>query len=133
AARQALDAAFAAATTPDDKFIAGQFAVTLGGEVKDVALQRRGLTSMLESGKVPAADAPKYNFFVGSLAYDAKDYGAARAALQAAVQGGYHENDADALLAEAYMQDNQTAQGLSMLQQAIAQRAAAGNPAPQSW
>ncbi|MBW8783153.1 MAG: hypothetical protein JF593_00690 [Novosphingobium sp.] len=133
AARQALDAAFAAATTPDDKFIAGQFAVALGGEMKDSALQRRGLASMLESGKVPAAEAPKYNFYLGSMAYDAKDYGAARAALQAAVQAGYHDNDADALLAEAYMQDNQTAQGLSMLQQAISQRAAAGNPAPQSW
>src|SRR5688572_17337694 len=93
AAKAAVDAALAGATTVDDKFVAGQFAVSLGGQIKDPTLQRRGLQAMVDSGKTPA-DNPKYNFFLSSLAYDAKDYAAARAAAQAALQGGYTDDQA---------------------------------------
>lgn len=128
-----LDQVFAAATTPEDKYMAGSLAVGLGSLAEDPNIQRRGLDSMIQSGVAPAADLPKFQFFHGQLSYAAKDYAAARTSLQAAVSGGYRENDVEALLAEAYIADNQVAQGLTMLNQAIDQRAASGTPAPASW
>lgn len=128
-----LDGAFAAVTNQDDRYVAGQFSVTLGGLAQDSSLQYRGLSAMLESGKVAPADAPRLHFFTGSLAYDLKNYASARTSLAAAIAGGYRENDVDALLAEAYIADNQVPQGLTILSQAIEQHKAAGTPAPQNW
>ena len=128
-----IDQLFAAVSNADDRFVAGQLAVQLGGLAQDPGIQRRGLSAMIESGKVPAADVPKYQFFLGSMAYDQKDFAAARTALGAAVQGGYKENNIEALLAEAYIADNQAAQGLTVLRDAIEARKASGTPAPESW
>lgn len=128
-----LETAFAVVTNPDDRYTAGQLAVNLGSLALDLPLQRRGIASMIDSGKVSAAELPKMQFFLGSLAYDAKDYAAARPALTAAVDAGYHDNDADALLADAYIQDNQAAQGLVMLQRAIDGAKSRGIAPPANW
>lgn len=127
---QLVEAAFAAATSPDDKFVAGQLALTLGQLSLDKKFQRRGLQAMIDSGKVPAADVGKYNYYVGGLAFDMRDYAGARAAFQAAIAGGYTEGGVDALLADAYISDNQAAEGLKVLDAAIAKRGAA---APEDW
>ena len=128
-----LDAAFAAIGNQDDRYTYGQLAIQLGGLSQDQVIQRRGINAMIESGKPTAADLPRLQFFAGQLAMDARDFTAARTSLHAAVAGGYHENDADAILAEAYLADNQTAQGLTILQQAIDYRGTTPNPAPASW
>ncbi len=96
-------------------------------------MQRRGLEAMLGSGKVAAADAPRLNYYLGQFAFDQKDYGVARTALQAAITAGFRENDIDALLAEAYISDNQAAQGLTILRQAIDYRNSTPNKAPAGW
>jgi hypothetical protein len=128
-----LDAAFTAASTPDDRYMAGNLAVNLGGVAKDTKIQRRGLEAMLASGKVAPADAPRLQYYLGQFAFDSKDYATARTALGAAVQAGFTENDVDALLAEAYLSDNQVPQGLTMLKQAIDKRNATPNKAPAGW
>lgn len=128
-----LEAAFAAITNADDRFMAGNLALSLGGLSQDLGLQRRGLQTMLESGKTPAADVPRFNFYVGQFSFQLGEYAAARTALQSAIDGGYFENDGDTLLAEAYMSDNQVAQGLAVLKQAIERRKASGTPAPVNW
>ncbi len=133
AEKSQLDTAFAAISTPDDKFTFGQLAISLGGTAMDKQMQRRGLSAMIDSGKSNPADVPRLQYFLGSTAYDMKDYPAARTALQAAVSAGYHDNDADALLAEAYISDNQAAQGLTMLQQAIDYRNGTASKAPAGW
>lgn len=132
AAKAAVDAALAAAATPDDKFVAGQFAVELGSAIKEPALQRRGLEAMVASNKMPAEN-PKYNFFLSSLAYDAKDYAAARAAVQAAIQGGYTDDQAYVILAETYVAENQPAAGLAEFKKAVAAKRAAGQTVPEAW
>lgn len=128
-----LDAAFAAASTPDDRYMAGSLAVNLGGIAKDTRVQRRGIEAMIGSGKVAPADAPRLQYYLGQFAYDQKDYATARTALGAAVAAGFRENDADALLAEAYLSDNQVPQGLTMLKQAIDSRNTATTKAPAGW
>lgn len=128
-----LDGVFAGATTPDDRYIAGQLAVQLGGLAQDPVIQRKGILSMLDSGKIAPAEVSKFQFYVGSISYDLKDYPAARAAFTAAMAAGYREGDIEALLAESYIAENQVAQGLTVLSQAIDARRAAGTPAPQGW
>lgn len=124
------DAAFAAATTPDDKFIAGQLGFNLGQLAYDKKLQRRGLQSMVDSGKLPPAEVAKFNYYIGGLSYDMKDYAGARTALHAAQAGGYTEGNIDGTLADAYFNDNMPAEGLKILQAAVDKRGAA---APEDW
>ena len=133
AERTQLDGLFAAATSPDDNYGAGTQAIGLGDLIKDTRMQRRGLEAMLASGKVAPADAPRLQYFLGQFAYDMRDYAAARTALQAAISAGFAENDIDGLLAEAYFADNQSAQGLIVLKQAIDRRNATPNKAPAGW
>ncbi len=127
-----LEAAYALIVNQDDRFMAGNFALTLGQVSKDNAILRRGLASMLESGKVAVAEQPKLNFYLGSLAYDAKDFVTARSALTVATNGGYHDNDADALLAEAYVIDKQVPQGLAIMRQLVEAGRTSGKPAGQN-
>lgn len=130
AENQAVSNAFTAATTPDDNFIAGQLALTYGQLAFDKGMQRRGLQAMVDSGKLPAGEAAKYSYYIGGLAFDTRDYAGARAAFQAAIAGGYTEGGVDALLADAYISDNQAAEGLKVLEAAVTKRGAA---APEDW
>lgn len=128
-----LEAAYAAATSADDRYVAGQMAIQLGAVGYDNPLQRRGLQSMIDSAKVTGHDLARLNFSLGSLAYDARDFALARTALTAAVNGGYRENNAAALLADAYLVDNQVPQGIQLLRKAIADEIAAGRNPPANW
>jgi len=132
-ARAKLDAAFAAIANEDDRFMAGNFAIGLGSASSDPALQRRGIEAMLQSGKVEAAEQGRFNFFLGQIAFQARDYAAAIAALQQAINLGYAENDPQVLLAEALIANNQVPQGLATLKQAIDAKKASGSLAPVNW
>ena len=128
-----LDTVLAAATLPDDKMLAGNFELQFGGVAQDTVLQRRGLQMMIDSGKASPGELPKYNFYIGQFAYDAGEYPAAQAALQAAVNGGYSGNDVAALLAEVYIAQGQTNAGLDALLKAIDLKNASGTLAPENW
>jgi hypothetical protein len=126
AMRAAVPAIAAAASTPDDKLAGGQFIYAAGSAANDSALQLQGLSMMLSSGKVPAGNLGQYNFIAGQLAYQAKDYAKSREYLQAAIQAGYTQNDPTLMLADTYFQQNDTAGGLTYLNQAIDRQIAAG-------
>jgi hypothetical protein len=125
-----VDAAYAVATVPDDTMLAGNLAFELGKVGYDKAMQRRGLQSMVESGKMAPAEAARYSYFVGSLAFELKDYPGARKALQAAVAGGYQDDNIEPLVAETYFNENQPAEGLRILEAAADRKGAA---APEDW
>lgn len=131
--KQLLEAAFAAVSNDDDKFVAGQFCLNLGILAGDQTLQQRGLRTELESGKVPAADVGRFNYYVGSIGFDQKDWKTAQTFLGNAVAAGFHDSDADALLADAYIQDDQIDAGLAKLHEAIAYAKGAGKEAPDNW
>jgi len=128
-----LETAITGATTPDDKYVAGQLTAQLAVAAQDMPLLRRGYEAMLASGKYPAAEVPKLENAVGSIAYDSKDYAGARAHLGAALAAGYKGNNTEVLLADSYIRDNQVVQGLQLLLTAIESRKASGQPAPQDW
>ena len=88
---------------------------------------------MIDSGKSNPADLPKFNFYIGQFAFDAKEYATARTSFEAAMAGGFTGNDIGVLLAETYIAENQPAVGLERLQQAIAAQNAGGTVAPENW
>src|SRR5690606_27106653 len=108
-----------AAQTPDDRFAAGNLILQLGNKLSDPTLQRQGLELMVASGKADPAQLGQFQFFIGSLAYDAKDWAAARTALQAAMAAGYSEGEPEALIAESYFSEGLSAQGLDYLKGVI--------------
>lgn len=133
AAKAQVPALLAAAETPDDKLVAGNLILNIGTKLKDKVLQRQGLDTMLASGKVPAEQVGQFQYYAGSLAYDAQDWAAARAGLQAAVAAGYTQDDPEALIAESYFKEGQNQQGLTFLKQVIDKRSAAGQQVPENW
>lgn len=128
-----LAAAEAQVKTASDKLIAGQFALQLGQLSGDKSMMLRGLQTMVDSGQLAAEKVPEFQFFIGSLQYDMKNYAAAQAALGAAVGAGYHNNDADALLADSYLVDNKAQQGLDLLHKAMTDATARGAAIPENW
>ena len=133
AAKAALEQAYAAVQTEDDRYTAGTLAVNLGGKLQDPALQRRGLKDMLSSGKAPAADAPRFTAVVGQLAYNAQDYPEAIQYFESARAAGYTEDNIEALLAEAYFSSNQPQKGIGVLKTAIQTMEASDGKAPEAW
>lgn len=123
----------AAAATPDDKFAVGNLILIAGNRLNNTAYQRQGLELQLASGKVAPETVGVFNWYVGSLAFQAGDHAAARAALQAAVAAGYTEGDTTALIAETYYELEGAAAGIAYIQQAVRTRLAAGGEFPQQW
>ncbi|RKF23518.1 hypothetical protein D6851_03400 [Altericroceibacterium spongiae] len=128
-----IPAIVSAVKTEDDRFAAGQLILSMGSKSKDPALQRQGLEMMLQSGKVPAEQVGQFQFFVGNLAYQEKDYEAARTALKAAADAGYTENDPQGLIIESYFAEGKNAEGVSYLENVVKQRQAAGQQVPDNW
>src|SRR3546814_11215377 len=68
AAKTQLAAAESAASTPDDKFLLGQFRLQIGLGLKDEAMQPAGGEGLLASGATPAGADAKNHFYGGQLA-----------------------------------------------------------------
>jgi len=133
AAKAQVPGVVAAIETPDDRNAAGNLILILGNKLKDSQLQRQGLELMVASGKTDPAQLGQFQFFIGSLAYEAKDWAAARTALQAAVAAGYTQDDPEPMIAETYFGEGQSAQGLAFLKTLADKRVAAGQQIPEAW
>ena len=133
ALKAAIPALLAAATTPDDKFVAGQTVYSIGFRSDDLALQRQGLDLMLDSGTTPADQYGRNLFAAGQLAYNAKDWAQARARFAQAIEAGYNVKDSVGLTAESYFAEGNHAAGLKYLQDGIEAQLAAGQPVDESW
>ena len=134
AAKAQIPGLVAAIQTADDRNAAGNVILTLGNKLKDAQLQRQGLELMVASGKTDPAQLGQFQYFIGSLAYDARDWAPARAALQAALAAGYTgEGNPEAMIAETYFGENQAAQGLDYLKGLVDRNLAAGQTVPEAW
>ena len=128
--KAAVEQTVVVASNLDDKFLSGQLMLSLGSMALDLPMQRRGIQLQLDSGKIGAADRPKYLMVLGNLSLDLKDYAAARASFQAASDAGAVPGDALISLADAYIKDNQVPAGLKVLQSAVVK---SGAGAPEGW
>lgn len=116
-----------------DKFVAGQFAVSLGGKLKDQGLQELGLNAMVGSGFTPAEQLGQYTFFLGNFAYSAGRFTEAQQRFESAYDAGFRKNNIGALIAETYFKENKNQQGLAALDRAIGDMKTGGADAPQDW
>ncbi|WP_191229030.1 tetratricopeptide repeat protein [Aurantiacibacter xanthus] len=132
-ARDKFDSVLAAISNDDDRNAAGNLALMIGNNLNDPAWQRRGLELMLQSGKVEPERIGQFQFFVGNLAYNAKDFAAARTALTAALAAGYTENDPQGLIIETYLQEDDVAGAVAYIEQLQPEFAAAGRTIPVTW
>lgn len=127
------DAAVVVATTPQDKLLAGQFYVTLGGMNGDVAVRQRGAQMMIDSGRLDVAQVPLYQFYLGNFAYSAKDYLTAARAFKTASDMGYQHDQLVPLLIQSFGGANMAKEGLVAAQQTITSRKAIGLAIPEDW
>lgn len=130
----AVTALEAVAKEPDEKFVAAQMRLQLGGLLKDAAMQSKAVDGMLASGSGAATpDLGRLNFYAGSFAYQANNFPRAIQLLTEAEKLGYKSNDVYLLLAEANFRSNSIPTGLAHVERAIAASQAAGQKAPEAW
>ncbi len=126
-------AVVAAAQTADDKFAAGQITYNLGAKLKDSALQRQGVSLMVDSGSPQLGeDRAKFLYALAQLAYQDKDWAQARIRAEESIAAGY-TGDGELLLSEVHFAEGQAATGLDVLDRAMAKKVAAGQPIPEAW
>jgi hypothetical protein len=136
-----VPAAEAAAQTPDEKFVLGQFKLQIASGANDSAAQSRAVDEMLATGTGPADLRPQLLFYQGQFAYKNNNFPGAIQALTAAQQAGYSPKDANGqptqdvnlLLAEAHFRTNQVPQGLAAVERAIQAEKTAGKKPPAEW
>lgn len=133
AVKAGMGAVEAAISTEDDRFAYGQATYALGNKLKDQEMQRSGVKTMLQSGKVPADKIGVYNFLAAQLAYQAEDWAEVRTFARSALDAGYTDNDPQVLIAEAFFNEDKTAEGIAVLDEAIAAKIAAGQTPPENW
>ena len=132
----AVTAAEAAATTADDKFVAAQLRLQVGGALKDQVMQQKAVLAMINSGSaIGNAELPRLNFYAGQFAYSANDFPKAIQYLTEADRLGYKSGNQDTLLllAEANFKSNNVPAGLAHVDKAVAASTAAGIKPPESW
>jgi predicted Zn-dependent protease len=116
-----------------DKFFGGQLTLDYGNLATDKVSQRRGIVAMIDSGHVPAEQLGRFNYFAGTLAYEAKDFVAAETALKAAVAAGNNSKETLVMLAEAQNSGGRTADALGTLKSLVDNAAAAGQVPDLEW
>lgn len=109
----------------DDKYATGQFNLNFGNKLREPALQYKGLKLMVDSGKSAPDQVPLFNYYVGSLAYDARDYANARTYLKNAIDLGHQADNLERLYAETYFGQDQFVEGLNELDKVIGDRGSA--------
>ncbi|MBU0556501.1 MAG: hypothetical protein KKD64_05570 [Alphaproteobacteria bacterium] len=147
-AKAKLDEIQASATKPDDHYFFASLLLQVGINLKDEALQRRALETMIESGMTPATELPKFHYFVGQFAFNAKQYDQARTHFQQAIDANYGGALPEVLIANTYFNEAQeqivnnqftdagkakVEQGLPHLKRAIELQEASGEAVDASW
>lgn len=127
------EAAAAAATTPDDRYVSGQLLVSIGQKNQDNKLLGRGVGLMLDSGKAPADQLGVLNVARAKLAYNEKNYALAESSAAAARAAGSADADLVPVLASSMNLNGKTAEALALLNEETAKRKAAGQPVPEEW
>ncbi len=133
AAKAALSAAEAVATTGDEKFVVGQFYVQTGGKANDRAMQGKGIDMMIESGSAPADMVGALYQNQGSIAYQNKDFAKAEAAFTKLVEVNPADSSNLISLGELQYRNGKAELALQTIGRAIAAKEAAGAPADQPW
>lgn len=129
----ALVAAKASAKTADDKYVVNQLALTAAIDSQDRPAILEALQGTLDSGFLAPADQLKFHLNISKLQYEAKNFEAASASLQKALQLEPQNVDALAALSDTHNQLKRYPDALATLRKAIALKTAAGAKPDESW
>lgn len=133
AAKTAFTTAEAAISTADDRHEAGIFAISLGRETKDLAMQRKGVDMVVASGVADPKMLPTYTFQQGLFLYQDKDYAGAEKKLLEAYNAGFRGNSIEIQLSNSYRLQNNYAEAINWLQKAIDAGKASGAKVETQW
>nr|WP_161593779.1 hypothetical protein [Parerythrobacter lutipelagi] len=133
ALRAGIETMVAAIENEDDRYAAGAFINNVGVTLQDTSVQQRGISLMIDSGKVPPEQLGKFYYTVGQLAYNNDDFGASREALMQAAAINYTDSDVIPIIADTYFQEDRYEEGVAYYKGAITERQAAGQTPPKEW
>lgn len=120
-------------TADDDAYLTLSMKLNAAIGLKDNVMTEQMLSKMLATGKVPAADQPKFYKNVGAMALQRKDYNAATIAFEQLVKLTPGDGESQVALAELYQAQKQTGKAIATLNAAMAGQKAAGQPVPEAW
>lgn len=123
----------AAAKTPDDAYMVNAVKINIGIAKQDNKLLEEAIDGALATGKVPAADLPKFYRNSGALALQRGDTAKAAKSFEQLVALNPNDADATVQLAEIYQRAGNTQQAVGTLAKAIGAKEAAGQVAPETW
>lgn len=126
-----LDAAKAAATTPDDKYFLYSSMAVLGSVTKNYALMEEGMKGAIDSGFASAEQEREYTGLLGVFASQRGDHAAAITLYEKAISLG--NTTVSTNLGEAYFSNKQYDKAVATFNAAIAAEKAAGKSPPESW
>ena len=132
AAQSALSAAQAAARGSEARYYTAGLQLRLGRETNNLAMQASAIDAMLASGLTPAAELPAIYVAQAALASNAGNRQRAEALLTRAFDSAPSADTAISL-ARIKLDLRKTAEGLALVERAIALRQASGQPVPESW
>ena len=133
AATSAMNAAQSAARSGYARYLASALQLRLGVETGNIGLQTTAIEAMIGSGAVPAAELPLLYRNQAALIQNAGKLDRTEAALSRYVE--LAPNDTEAVLALAQVKNDRKKpqEAVALLDRAIDQRKAAGQPVPESW
>ena len=119
--------------TKDDRFVLAQFQLKAAVDANDNAAMVAGLQAVVDSGFLSPSETLPHYMNIGKLSYNAKSYDPAAAAFEKIVAIDPNNLDAMVMLAESRNGQGRTAEAVSLIEKAIAAKAAAGQKADESW
>jgi hypothetical protein len=126
AAKALFPTILAAVKNDDDRYEAGVFAINVGAQLKDMALQEQGIDLMLASASTPADLKIQYMFQKGAIAYDGKRYPDAERFMTDAYNMGHRKNNIEFLISTAQSQQGKDKDAVAWLTKAIDASKASG-------
>ena len=128
-----LAAAQAKAKTKDDHYVIAELQLKAAVDASDSAGMMAAIEAIIASGVVPAADSNALYINLGKLQYNAKAYDKASAAFEQVLKTDPNNLDATVMLAETRNGQGRTAEGVALIQKAIAAKLAAGQKPEENW
>lgn len=128
-----LAAAQAKAKNGDDKYVIAQLQLRVAVDANDTAAMGTAIEAIIASRAAPAADTNALYNNLGKLQYNAKTFDRAAASFERVLQLDPNNLDAMVMLAETRNSQGRTADGVAILQKAIAARVATGQKPEENW
>lgn len=132
-AAPAVSTAVSTAHSGYARYLAASLQLKLGLETGDRAVQARAIQAMIESGAAPQSNLEELYKNQGAIALGNGDIKKAEDAFDRWAELAPNNGDALVALAEAKSKRNKPQDAVGLIERAIAQRQAAGQPVPESY